>query len=1058
MKLLKAGSKNDLLTILEKQKKLGNHFPVIGAQDKIGGKKGAKSFLGFQNHTDFIQYIRDQPQDQRVQYEVVFGDEPCVFYVDIDHYDDCVDVVQTTIDEMTNFLKTLPLELNNVKPLVLESIGGDKGSFHILWRADYLLATNCVRKHMFNLFQEYLIEQQSPLVLCKNLCKDEPKKLLDPQVYGTFQNFRAIGCTKLAQNRPLLPKQPYVATNDVEYFLTYKRGTERILTEDDLPKLKASGKCLKKSVTRSSQISSVSSDDLLDEYDSTLANAFHEEVISTIRDDSVDFLLKCIPNAGKGQSWNVWIAVGMAVHRIAAESTSECLKDVAFKLFDKWSATSNKYDVDQTNQSWKSLSQSYRKIGYNKGTLYRLAKQSYPQIFKADFSPFTDFIPFENLIIRYNEQFVRPYSQHRLYFEMSAMGTGKTFQIAKFIAENNPKRVICLSPKQSFATNFCANLNEALGLKDRHPDAFINYLDLMKRHRTTNWHKVDRIVIQMESLYKVDLGKFEPYDLLIADECESLLKCFSSKTMEIAIKNDPNLNRLEHNMNVFRKVVYNSTRCIFADAFLSRRTLDTISCIRTFEKETTCIRINEFVPDNRIALKYTTFNSFQDKLLNSLDSGKRVVVFWGSKKKGKEFESHVKEQMPHVRIKFYHADADDKLDADLEAVNDVWTTDVDLLMYTAKITVGVNYTVKDYFEEMFVYGYAGGACARDVCQSILRVRFTKSNTLHYFVDGRSHNHESATTYNAVDNLIKWKFQHLMYERAQILKSFFKPEKWSVKDEIKTDYLKDISEETWSVHLHVLNTLEDNLSSTYYHETFEMYLKASGYEIVVDQDTSNTRTYDIFGCSLKYVDIPECADLSVIEERIERKSATAQEKLMYRKARFDQFLNPDIDHDLDVLQGLWERNDVLDLLMNQSTLKKLRTDFTKVSIFTTNRSLKLHHVRELCSVMNISDVLTETHLDIDTYLKGVDYVKVNLTNITKTFQWTSIGIDKQTDKMIETVLKRIFEDVCYSKLTHTSKVVKVKIDAKWKSKRVIDHYVLKNLINERYKCDIKSLIR
>ncbi|RKO85737.1 hypothetical protein BDK51DRAFT_47660 [Blyttiomyces helicus] len=124
---------------------------------------------------------------------------------------------------------------------------------------------------------------------------------------------------------------------------------------------------------------------------------------------------------------------------------------------------------------------------------------------------------------------------------------------------------------------------------------------------------------------------------------------------------------------------------------------------------------------------------FQTELLNRLKNGTRIIVFWCSKDKGVEFEKSIKEKAPEVRTKFYHADADSTLDKDLMDVNESWK-DLDCVMYTSKVTVGVNFTIPEHFSAMFVYGFSLSACVRDIFQATMCSR--SPIDLHFFIDNR----------------------------------------------------------------------------------------------------------------------------------------------------------------------------------------------------------------------------------------------------------------------------------------------------------------------------------
>ena len=1057
MEHIVAGQKKLLFKAIDNAKLAGKDYSVVASEDK--SKDNKKRFLAFESYKDFYNYILSKPVDQRCQYEILPKEKPCLFYVDIDHYDSCgLDIVTKIVESFDKFLTTINLQTG--KALVLEANSQTKESYHIIWRTSWALENNKTRRRMFDLYDNYLKETGNALTLCKNATSENNIKiLLDPTVYATDTNFRCIHCTKLGANRPLKPMNGFSSENPLDFFIGNLEGHEKILGIEDLPSITTVTKRLKKgnTTTLDNPRKSEQLDDFLQNYDTALPNAFQSEITTIIRDDSLEYISKCIPNGGNGQPWNIWLSVGMALHREAMSSskTQKALL-IAFELFDMWSRTSLKYDAEQTKTSWESFTASYREIGYNRSTLIRLAKQVYPSLFEPDFSPFEDLeSDYGKYIEHYNEQYVKPYDPEiQLYFESSPMGSGKTFQIANVIKATKPKRIICLSPKQSFATNFCAKLNDALGYEHVSPVAFVNYLDLMKDGILEKWHNVDRIVIQMESLFKIDFTDFEPYDLLVADEIESLLKCFSSATMLTPIKNCRK-SRLVSNFSTFEKIVKTSKSCIFADAFLTKRTLDVINSLRPFDQNTIKIRINDNIPGGRKAVKYGSFKAFEDRMLKELTHNKRIVIFWGSKRRGKEFEVLLKSQLPNKRVKFYHADANDDLDADLEQVNIKWSENVDVLMYSAKITVGINFTIPDYFDHMFVYGYAGGACARDVTQSVLRVRTTKTNTLHYFADGRCYLSECPTTYASLRAMTEWKVQNLqVLEKSMDRKYLIQGEKWSLNmenvDHFKITKPTVIREYPWMTHLYLLNQLEDNLSRTYYHKNLSKYFERCGY--VIENDESEEKEEERIKITTVYKDIPTCEDVAVLEAKVQRREASSLEKLILQKAYFEKLVSKDTPD--TVLQLLWNTHEVIVMLNRCRRLKYRRlVHIEELKAFTPAYTVQDDVLFKLCHSLGILNPLVETSISLTNFNDCIKYVEENITSILQIFQWKSIGRDKDDDKKIENIIKRVFKETCGGLITR-----KFKTERRGKTTiRVLHSYLLRNSLTAQLKFDINSIL-
>ena len=83
-----------------------------------------------------------------------------------------------------------------------------------------------------------------------------------------------------------------------------------------------------------------------------------------------------------------------------------------------------------------------------------------------------------------------------------------------------------------------------------------------------------------------------------------------------------------------------------------------------------------------------------------------------------------------ISMKFYQGKDKESLH-DLSNVEESWKN-VQVLMYTSTITVGVNYNIPDCFDAIYVYGSSSGCSARDIIQATMRVRHVKENKLHFY--------------------------------------------------------------------------------------------------------------------------------------------------------------------------------------------------------------------------------------------------------------------------------------------------------------------------------------
>ena len=874
-------------TILDKIAKSKKKYPVLASMDKKNKAgtcpTGSKSFFAFQSHRDFLDHILAKEPGMRNYYEIIDGSQRSCFYLDIDakECEDPVLLLTTLQVNLKAFLESINL---NGTILTLSASSEFKTSYHFIVRGDWVTEDHIVRGHLFSLFVTYLQERNVDDSVC------------DASVFSKWQNFRTVYSTKYGQDRPLIPMCSDL--NPLDYFITYVSADLRVVTMDDLPKLQSIEVIINgKKKKLDDKIKNLPVTSLDKGLIKTLPNTFESLITEYVNDHSLEFLIKCIPNGGSGQPWLVWVGLGMALHRsldvmikIATQKGNDeevsSLLDCGLKIYDEWSSASDKYDREMVMNAWESFEKNFREVGYNKGTLIRLAKKANPEIFKFEYATFDNLTPWEPYILNYNNRYVIPYDvETRFCFEQSPMGSGKTFQLAEFIKRTKPRRVVCLSPRQSYAANFTADMNEYL--KDEEIQ-FVNYQDLVKKGIHSGWNSKTHLVIQMESIYKLGIGAFSSYDLMIVDEVESNLKTFSSFTMFTKIKSTPRANRLKRNLDLFYKLVTTSSKCIFADAFITNRTLNTINSISPFVIGNTQIRINHFQPPKKEAMSYPTFAEFQAAIIKRLEANERVIVFWGSKKKGKAFEQVLLRQFPNKKTKFYHADSSDDMDKDLTNVNVEWSNDVCCLMYSGKISVGVNFTVPKYFSEMFVYCYADGACPRDVMQATMRVRSTINHKLSYFADGRHLVKDRPTTIKCLLSQTQYNSQQLEFIEDVRERDHLSTYRWEVQPDISTNMITinnrddQFNKLTWDAKLWLYNQLEDNLSSVKFKDALEYYFKLSGHELTeFEKEGPVEEGPHGENPSILYKDIPEIdmCHWMELKGRIERKDATALEKLM-----------------------------------------------------------------------------------------------------------------------------------------------------------------------------------
>ena len=467
------------------------------------------------------------------------------------------------------------------------------------------------------------------------------------------------------------------------------------------------------------------------------------------------------------------------------------------------------------------------------------------------------------------------------------LGTGKTTHFIEITRKpGRTTKVLLLSPRILYARAMTAEYNKQKKYLSPPPsDTFKCYLD---PHDIRN---DAHLVLSMESLYKV---AGQQYDILILDEIETLLTQFSSWTMKEQIRC----------AQVFAELVVNTPIVVGGDAFLSNKSKRTLELItnRTgslftglIEQPAKNVRIirNTHLSDKRKAVMMKTWSELTSHLFDNLVKGKRIVFACAGYKKACSIAEECKRR--GVIFKLYTKDNSSSEEArfELSNVNEAWSS-VQLVIYTPTITVGVNFDLPDYFDQLFVYGSAFSCTVRDLFQMTLRVRHLRENVMYFAIQStkmfRMLPTEESDIIARIDYFCVLKEQLLRTDPKNLIefKGIF-----SDKDETETHVWESWKHApTWLKICHVLNILEQNQSKTDYHPIFMAYLARCNYELY-HAEIANPGEIDEYQESYPYDAIETISEpmYQDLLRKMSQGSVTAYEMKMIKKFQFDQKISP-----------------------------------------------------------------------------------------------------------------------------------------------------------------------
>jgi hypothetical protein len=214
--------------LLERVGKQQYHF--LCAEDKPNVKTGAKTFLAFRNHNDFLTHLLSTPI--RHFYEIIQGDCNALWYLDIDSK--CTVDPEGMISSLEFYVKNFFTELNlddcEISTLCVSD--DTKTSYHLIFRSHWITKDKSVRQHLHSLLVAWI----------KNNHPDFDTDVIDGKVYSSWQNFRTIYSTKIGTDRPLLPTKNITDSTHINHFVTWidDKINHKIIELKDLPVVETS--------------------------------------------------------------------------------------------------------------------------------------------------------------------------------------------------------------------------------------------------------------------------------------------------------------------------------------------------------------------------------------------------------------------------------------------------------------------------------------------------------------------------------------------------------------------------------------------------------------------------------------------------------------------------------------------------------------------------------------------------------------------------------------------------------------------------------------------------
>lgn len=668
----------------------------------------------------------------------------------------------------------------------------------------------------------------------------------------------------------------------------------------------------------------------------------------TIHLDDVTKLVHLL-SPERALSFVSWIRVGLCLYNIDSNLLH------LWHLFSKKQPT--KYNAHECEKTWHRFTK--KEDGLSIGSIHRWAKEDSPQAYAKETWSKTCYLPKQKDVsefdlnqalismrpnyscntpaytyIDYCDRYCRPLplSEYDWIVLHAKLGTGKTTVIIDAIKRYNFKRVLIISPRVIYTVSVHGRFQE-------------NNIDFRTYFSTGKYESladIDRLIISPESLYRLTGAK--KYDLVVLDEIEANLQQFSSPTMR---------GHIAESMNNFLGILLSAKKVIACDGAISSRTQHIFTYLKWLMDENTSHKWQQTFPflpakaishkDNirllfthnktvhlkRKAIQLIPKNKgvkslpeskalFFRRIKKDLAKGKKLVVFTSSKAAGDGLMALIQSdpELKHIRAKYYSSDSNDKDIMEMSHVEDIWQ-EVDIVIYTPSITVGVNFDVQ-YFDRAYAWLTCKSVSCRTAMQSLHRVRHLKENLLYFFIDDQVTRpcildpEDWRTLYIHKIETIEEEYRAIMQSQTD-LRSRDIIEIMSVPGITDTDKLAKIRELVEDkiacpqdavpdimFENEVFNRWEQDVHCQFFKEVLMDYLRDEGYTIQEESLDATLHLTDLredveqiakakesLQDESRYECIPDVDERGVheIQERIKNKVSTKEDKLAAEKYMF-----------------------------------------------------------------------------------------------------------------------------------------------------------------------------
>lgn len=881
------------------------HLPIIWDESAKDNNTGY--FKTFSTHSDMWSYISNTPQPKRNFHEVIFGRNPQRLRFDIDAKESLKGLIDNydldllpeqyrikgqnynmIIQYLRDIIFDLFIELYNNAiqecypgykvdrdrvMMVTESHSSDKYSFHIII-TKFIVKDNQEAAWFMKQVIKFLKESQ-PLLI----------DLFDQQIYTSSQFFRILNCCKYSDNSRTkkLSRDNMNTRKNIDKGLIQQNnnGDDLLITTIHYTNAMPVWQ-----VVKNGEEDYVISKETEQKCKQIIYETFKDDyVFKHIKGNLMEYqrrypsYCKICKRQHEQENAYAYMSGGVLYWNCRRNVNKDkiiTLQTVEESIFDRVKQLQGiKDDITKTNIEDMDILHSYKETPN-----YTFDEHNRKEI--KDF----------------------PKEYDTLYVK-APMKMGKSKQLIKHLKsiKDDVQSILVVSFRRAFTEEFLSKFNDkSKGLVKVFNRELEDYKKINGKERriTSDIHPF--VMVQVESFHRV----VSRYDTVILDESESIYEQFSSTNIK-------NLSQIIYN---FSNVIAKAKRVICMDAYMGERTVELTNQLRGRNKKDIKFAINTFKnqgPKSETG-QYTynigyCKNEFYNRIKESLDVGKKIVIMSNTRDKLSAYEKMVSQDFPHLNIQSYTSLSRTEEKKELKDVNTSWLQ-YNIVMYSPTITAGISFEEK-HFDKVFCL-FSNMSCNVLSCMQMMgRVRDVKERDITICLE--THYCRCSVTKEGIE-------EDLSENRNELLSIPFngKSELMDIDSQEEFFNYKPHKDEYYSIWLY--NQLSNNISKKFFVRYLLYCIHTTGASINIYDSKEGDGSRRLKNAQKEVVEerYEEIArapllsrdDLNVLYEKSEKEALTKDEEHTLQKIKLKNtynIYNNKVLNDIDFVKVYYPSN-------------------------------------------------------------------------------------------------------------------------------------------------------